>query len=565
MLKKFDEFIDSILENDSNLYEKFQLESPYNFNREGLNEAAFDGNWYKSTMGYGNLILNKLKDEGKLVFIINPNTSAKNHKRVTVDILRDSNIENLISALESGDLLKADKILRGGAENEKYQYIFKDAKSSKTYRFTQIYKGQFSGHDNVTKHTDIKEGMVVYFYYNDHYNNAEEVLDNLEVAENAINSIPKSSLNKKVRDKLISWIKNLENNYNIRDKLNTYISSAKVLPKGLKIDRNEVYDEIRKIGATLSKLAPDNWNPGDFYMYNEGLEPKILKFIREAKDSLALKTLFAKNFDELNTDDILNSILSISLKEGEARAGKAKQYMKMRIPDESYNVSSKEKNNIESGAPEYKWAWQKIQDMSTTLQSLINNINREKNVSAYYYGGNLEEMKKTAYEESKTTIETWVKQKYAALKLILNFINTSNDITKLLREIYLFGAKIHDITINPSYIKVTGDKKGKGKVEFFDAGDTIYILLEDGGIRNTHFVVNNGSERQNIAIFFYVYRNNKAYEVRLDIGGGGNEQAKMEFQTPNIITDYEKHNSQMVDKIIVNYIKKRKQGIIGKI
>ena len=102
--------------------------------------------------------------------------------------------------------------------------------------------------------TDTKEGMVVYYYYNQ---NVDLSKDDTDAAANLVSNIPSGDLHPKVVEKVRQWIISYEDSY--ADQANQWKSTANALSNfasaGYRLDRgNDILIKIRNKGSQLSNL-----------------------------------------------------------------------------------------------------------------------------------------------------------------------------------------------------------------------------------------------------------------------------------------------------------------------
>lgn len=488
-------------------------------NEADLGSAEFD----KGGGKYRKMLLDKLDSEGDLMI------GPKYHKYVGSSSIAIGTIEN-IDYIK--DYLKTDKVISAKGPH----MIIGDKKIPLTYI---LKTGQFS-HPPKTD-TDIKESMVVYYYYNPNI----DILADTEAAAKACENIPSNALHPNTREKLESWI--LETDDSFMDKLSQWKSCADILPSGLFLDRGQYYNEIKNIGRKLSGMgSADNWCPGDIYLYNEADMAEIFEHAKTSTDIAQLNAIFSNKL-EPNTKTFHGAVTAISLKEEVARSGKAKGYMKNISPkDTVYNLTTAEmdlcKNDREKSILLIK-QW----------QDKIESVLSSSGLNTTYVRHNPDELKPDQIAPKLGSI----KLSYYLLTLPKN---SSDEADSNLLGIYKFGMKQGLPDVNPPYYKVTGKTSGKATVELITAGDT--ITLEFGGMDSseTKLVVVDKNTRRDLLFYYYVSKGDSIYEVTLVIGGGGGKQQKMEFFTPELIAN-PKDDPASIKKVESLYLRRAKGNI----
>jgi hypothetical protein len=132
------------------------------------------------------------------------------------------------------------------------------------------------------------------------------------------------------------------------------ISSAKAmrthlggkLPIG-SVDRGELYTKIRNKATSLAKAAgltgivDDKWCPADIMVYGKGIDSSLINSLNllntESEKEKSINGLFIDRFEMPGPE----KILGISLKQQEARGGKAKSFTSVLKRDVNYPDASK--------------------------------------------------------------------------------------------------------------------------------------------------------------------------------------------------------------------------------
>jgi len=409
-----------------------------------------------------------------------------------------------------------------------------------TIPLTNILKtGQLHVGGKTSTDTDIKESMVVYYYYNP---NIDVLADN-EAASAACGNIPTNALHAKVFAKLQNWLLTVDDD--VSDKLADWKSSANALPSGLFLDRGDLYSFVKTAGFRLSGVGSvDQWCPGDVYLYNRGDSSLITSHVNSSTEIGQLNLLFSNSLNP-NHGTVYGVITAISLKEEAARSGKAKGFIKnISNKDTIYNLT---KDEIKMCSDEPDKAIIAISDWQTKIEGVLNS----SGLSTHYIKG----------DPNKLSLKQ-LPQKLASQKLCYYLLTlpsgSPNEVDTNLLGIYKFGMKQGNSDVNPPYYKVSGSTSGNAKVERITSGDVISLLLGGNDSKETQMVINDSDTRQDILLFYYLSKGDDMYEITLVIGGGGNSQGKMEFFSPILIGNVK--NDPSVANSVINMVQQRSSG-----
>ena len=393
--------------------------------------------------------------------------------------------------------------------------------------------GLFTGHSKTSTDTDTKEGMVVFFYYN-------QDVDILSMGSSEVvslvDNIPDGDLHHKTANKLKTWLSNFDKAN--KNQIFQWKSAANAMlnfeSSGYMLERNVIFNMIRAKGLKLSGFqSVDNWCPGDVYLIDQSAKSSIINYVNNATTIGELNLLFSTEFSPRSSStEPIGSVVAISLKQGDARLGRAKEYLKYLSPkDAVYNLTSDEIFRYKKDIP-----WVKSEILK--YQQLIKGLNFGSDMEIHYNPGNVDDIK-----------EYNLGDKLAAIKIVYYlFTLPSGNTSKLdnnLIGILKFGLKQSDKTINPPYHKITGQINGKAKYEFLHGGDTISMI---GSINNTaKVVILDSFSRLDLVIFYYVTIGDIAYEIRLRSATTNSKQAGLEFEAKdaigNIVEDPERIKS----------------------
>jgi len=386
--------------------------------------------------------------------------------------------------------------------------------------------GVFLSSGTTVTSTDVKEGMVTYFYYNQDI----DFWDDLDVSLQAVNNIQADALSAKALEEIRKFISTAEDNTKTIEQIYDWQSSGKILKPfadaGFHITRDRLFDKIRSTAVSLVSVnSADNWCPGDIYIYNPVALPAIIQTVNNAKSIGELNTLFNNNFEPIKSNSHMCSVWAMSLKQAEARVGKAKEWVVATAPkDTVYNLTKEEQANCKK---DLNWGRQEI----TKYQELIKNFIKGSDITIKYNPGNAKDIKNEN-----------VQDKLAGIKLAYHLItipkNNAKNIDSNLLAVLKFGLKMGDPLINPPYFKVIGNKKGgDAQAVPYQAGDAISLLIKGFDSKETMLSIVDRSTAKEVLLYYYANKKNTAYEYKLKVGTGGNTQATVEYQDENEIGD----------------------------
>ena len=367
--------------------------------------------------------------------------------------------------------------------------------------------------------TDTKEGMVVYFYYNQNI----DFWKDIDASVAAVNNINKASLHGNTAEKLKTWIANADQSIKEhKERVNEWQSAANALKSfadaGYQMDRFKILNDVRFKARQLTGLSPDNWCPGDVYLYDPSGLSAINETISKAELIGDINLLFS---DSLSPRDKTNkgqgALVAISLKQAEARLGRAKEFIKaMAQKDTVFNLT---KDEVEKCKKDVNWGREEIKKYQTDIQKFISSAD----ITIKYDPQDPSGLK-----------DIQVQSKLAAIKLAYHLLtlpnNNSNDIDSNLLSVLKFGLKQADPAVNPPYYKITGQSSGSAKVEFVHGGDTLSLLIKGLSNKESKLAIEDKNTRMEIRLFYYVAIGDIAHEIELSAKTTGNTQAGLEFQ-----------------------------------
>ena len=372
------------------------------------------------------------KKGGKDYFLyfkeLNPRDREK-RKEITQDLI-DANI------------LSSDSKIKGGG-NEGY-YADTTINGKNYFLWVKGSGGKYS------TDTNLKEGLVVILYNSDitepfTKENFKENFDKLknvsfEGASNIENQL-KSYLNIFAED-----IDGASKSKSAIDSLNDPLSSALTIKKAYpdkKLIRDGDFNTIRQLGSQTTGIEADKWNPGDVYL--EISKPQIPSLESLKKDPTPwakLNALFVNNWGDENAP-----LVSISLKQERAQAGKAKGFLKKFSPSQvegaqtEYNLTDKE----------MEWTPEQYDEGINTIKEKFKSRFAEGNPSVEY-----------KFDKNPTN-PNQLRAKYSAYKaldyLLDNFKQEDNtSATAALAGLAAYGMSVSGV--NPTFFKITGNSSG---------------------------------------------------------------------------------------------------------
>ncbi len=455
-----------------------------------------------------------------LTFVNYPIESSSSTKEIIhkgIFYLVSSTTAKKINNIEAEKLLKDRKNTLMKTESETNIYLIV---SPRTNVLTQVKE---SGETT----TNVKEGMVIYFYYSN-INSVPNEHDARHIVNTLLNDvgskIPSESLDKGSIDEITNYLNTLQINKKNLSDLIDFWSSANLIKNKLGGNsyipsRNIIFNSIRTLGSKLTGFQADKWCPGDFYL----IDPNVIKEIPNYVDSISkniqpdsiakLNLLFRHDFvNKIKEDDpILGSIIAISLKKEQAQGGKAKQFLKSLTQDEKeYNVTKDEQelntDSLIKAIEDYR------KDIADSCKKSITTINLIQDTG---YTGNGD--------------ESTIRKKFASIKLARKLLADPQSIDDNLLKGVAFGMSLTGI--NPTFFKVIGSSKGVAKEDKFPAGEMIELM--DFGLNNAGSNITIIDRNTNASIIFQL-KIRKGEEPTKDIQftckPNGNTQATLEIE-----------------------------------
>jgi hypothetical protein len=242
--------------------------------------------------------------------------------------------------------------------------------------------------------------------------------------------------------------------------------------------KDELFTQIRNVGAAVTNLPADKWCPGDIYFIRKGSEDKIrqvlLKAQKQDNKEVAL-TLINSMFSPISgfsqKVDKEHNIVAVSLKQSSAQGGKLKSaFQQYEGTPKDYNISPEEMNFDEV----------KVKAGITAMRSVITEAIKSEKTTKYHYDPcDLKPIKDMKILMGKFGA-------YKALNYILTKIAKQGDkLDDALVGLTAYGfgiVKKGDIPINPPFLKLVADSKGLAtEPQYFEPGRTLMLTNLLGG------------------------------------------------------------------------------------
>lgn len=404
-------------------------------------------------------------------------------------------------------------ILRSDAYTDKYLIVQGDVNA------LTAAKGELS------TDTEVKEGMVVLFYYaHPTIQTAplqENVRTQIQTLKKVLDKVPSYSITDLTKRKLAKYLESVEKAKEsqaakaLRD---PYSSASLVLrtynKSGWDMIRTGLFDRIRTLGSKLTGLVPDKWCPGDVYLLERSkisiIEKRLTQIEQEMpKDGVALLNgLFVNDWGDTE-GSVMEGLVAISLKAERAQAGKAKQYLQLLSrKDLTYNVDKAEASlDIQNIA-------KRVEDYRKKIAALAAKATITVELDQDHNAASMDEKR--------------LREKFASLKLVYYLLgDRGQDIDDNLLGAVAFGMSLSGV--NPTFWKVIGNSSGTANVIENPAGSTIALL--DGGLDSKKSKITIRDKDSNNAVRFemMVEKQGHTHLVWLNARSNGLTQATLEI------------------------------------
>ena len=356
--------------------------------------------------------------------------------------------------------LKNVKIIKKGTKTSHDDYAQVTVPSG-------TYKVFFKGSSETATSTNVKEGLVLSFYYS----NVQDPIttENFNVVRKSVIAATKKNpaIENELKQELLKYLNGLENSkLNIKT-LNQPLSQALTIKSAYPdatLIRAGLFNMYRTEANQQLNIPADKWCPGDVYVLNNQAEAEtILALAKEQDNPASFIEILNDAFNE-EWGSTEAPLTAVSLKFEKAQGGKAKAYFeKYRKAKDEYNLTKdeinyKEKNYI-SG----------IQELRKTIQSKIRGLKDIKYILP-------------AGDKLEKNVDK-LRGKYAALKA-LNFFFSQLDKSEYddgLVALVAFAMSLSDTS--PAFFKVVASSSGQPtEPEVYPRGGSLALFMENNKI-----------------------------------------------------------------------------------
>lgn len=402
--------------------------------------------------------------------------------------------------------------------------------------------------DETFADTDVKEGLSVFYAYYDKQsekitiqNYKEEIgslLDFVKVKSNVF------GLSKTVYNKCLSYIKRMIEAGKKRD-MKTFSAYATTVNQNMShgntfaaffenntdfyVERDQLFENIRKIGSEISGYPKDKWCPGDVYFIKNGGETEIEKRLTLAtqqktdnkEQALAtINSLFSDKYLESVDDE--TPIVAVSLKMAEAQAGKLKSgFDEYADAPKDYSL---DKEELSFKLEQFK---EKINDLADKLKPITTSTDVD-----------------VKWEFVNTdTINDFdiLKFKYASYKamyFILTKIaeNRVKDFDEAIVSLTAFGlgminkSKSFNTVVNPPFFKVVANKDGSyKKPTLFKGGTPIGLINLSDANNKPEIVIYDKPTFKGLQVEFGLIIGSENFEILISFRPNGSTQITVEL------------------------------------
>ena len=300
--------------------------------------------------------------------------------------------------------------------------------------------------------------------------------------------------------------------------------------KNFYIDRDQLFDQIRKVGSKITGYPADKWCPGDVYFIKNGSESSILDTLRQAEklatnnseQGLAMiNSLFSDRYFEPETK---KPIVAVSLKMEKAQAGKLKSgFDEYANAPKEYSLDGEE---LKYDAKQYK---DKIKQYRTLFQKQLGY----GDVDIDWNFVNLD----------KVTDLKILKFKYAAYKamyFILTKIahNKIKQFDDALVSLAAYGLgviskskKFGEKVVNPPFFKVIAKTNGEpSQPILFKGGQQLGICNVDGSLENPRITIKDSEKFAGLTVEMGMTIGSDKYDLLIAFRSNGMSQLTVELQ-----------------------------------
>ena len=402
--------------------------------------------------------------------------------------------------------------------------------------------------DETFADTDIKEGLSVFYAYYDKQseritidNYKEEIgslLDFVKVESNVF------GLSKTVYNKCLSYIKRMIEAGKKKD-MKIFNAYATTVNQNMShgntfaaffenntdfyVERDQLFENIRKIGSEISGYPKDKWCPGDVYFIKNGGETEIEKRLTLAtqqkndnkEQALAtINSLFSDKY--LESVDEETPIVAVSLKMAEAQAGKLKSgFDEYADAPKDYSL---DKEELSFKVEQFK---EKINDLADKLKPITTST--DVDVKWEFVNTNV---------INDFDILKFKYASYKAMYFILTKIaeNRVKDFDEAIVSLTAFGlgminkSKSFNTVVNPPFFKVVANKDGSyKKPTLFKGGTPIGLINLSNPNDKPVIVINDRPTFKGLQVDFGMIIGSENFEISISFRPNGSAQITVEL------------------------------------
>lgn len=262
-------------------------------------------------------------------------------------------------------------------------------------------------------------------------------------------------------------------------------------------NKDELFTQIRNVGATITNLPADKWCPGDVYFIRKGSDGRIKQVLaqasKEEKKEVAL-TMLNNMFSPIPSFkqkvDKQHDIVAVSLKQSSAQGGKLKSAF------QQYEGTPKDYNILPE---EMKYKEARIKAEIVGIRNIVQKaVGAEKTTKYDYKPCDLKSIKDMKILMGKFGA-------YKALNFILTKIAKKGDkLDDALVGLTAYGfgiVKKGDTPINPPFLKLVANAKGLAtEPQYFEPGRTLMLTNLQGGPKPPEIRIEDGPKYGGIKV-----------------------------------------------------------------
>jgi len=384
------------------------------------------------------------------------------------------------------------------------------------------FKGGKKSSGEASMTTDLKEAMVGVWFQSS-WKKSITKLNVSDAVNQIIGEIPSmKGESSSIKSGLVKYLKGLpidDAKAPVLNALNDTLSAGLTIKNSYKSwtwERDKIFTKIRTNASKIVGMTADKWNPGDVYLVKSDKSAKAISDANGMKTTSInqkigpINNLFVSDWGGSD-----GSIVSVSLKQAKAQAGKGKQYLKKfngSASDFDYNLTSEEQSL-------------KNEEPDVLMSGLIPQIKDwRKSIKGKLSGGSIKytyspDSTANLMDEKKVN---FLYQKYASLKMFAFMADKISTDGGVFVDAAAFSLSLTGY--NPTFFKVKGNNSGKaGSAEKYEAGGGIELL-------NNKIDITDTNSNAGITFSFKVKNNDLGTgTMKMNIRFNGTTQATLEM------------------------------------